>query len=108
MRKWIVLLTLISLMGCTSMAMRGGASRVVSNYQEGDYQESISIADRVLHVYDYDDTQKAMISYYKALSLEALNRVEEAKGLYEYIKTTYPSSEYAFMSGYKLSLLNKQ
>jgi len=35
-------------MGCGSNMRDGGLSRVIGNYEDTDYQESISIADRIL------------------------------------------------------------
>ncbi|MGJ8694532.1 MAG: tetratricopeptide repeat protein [Thalassotalea sp.] len=105
MKVFIVMAALIVLTGCSATAKNGGLSRVIANYDDGDYQESIYIANRIMRTHEYDQSSKAMILYYKALSLAALNRQSEATGIYRFLEKNYPETEYGFIAIEKLKVL---
>ena len=79
--------------------------RVQNNYEDGDYHEAISIADRIMRQYDYDESMKALILYYKAMSLEAINDIDRAIGVYRFIKENHSNTEYGYIASEKLKTI---
>ena len=58
-----------------------------------------------MHQYDYDESMKAMIRYYKAMSLEAINDINGAIGVYRFIKENHANTEYGYMASEKLQAI---
>jgi hypothetical protein len=98
MKYYIAPLLIILIAGCSSMARDGAMIRAHSNFNDGDCADVISIVDRAIRVYDYNDERKAELYFLKAKCLEKTSDIEGAIALHAYIAYTYPKTQYGFRS----------
>ncbi len=80
------------------MAKDGAVIRVHNNYNDGDCKDVISIVDRAVRVYDYNDERKAELLFIKAKCYEKTKDFEGALALHGYIAYTFPKTQYGFRS----------
>jgi len=96
--KYLVVLLVVMISGCTSMAKDGAIIRAYNNYNDNDCQDVISIVDRAVRVYDYNDDRKAELLFLKAQCFEKTKDFEGALALYGYIAYTFPKTQHGFRS----------
>ncbi|OZG70699.1 hypothetical protein BTA51_24200 [Hahella sp. CCB-MM4] len=92
----IFLTLLLGLSGCSSMVKDGAMIRASNNYSDGDYEDTIEIVERSMHMYDYNDEEKSQLLFLKALSFQKLGDVQTAYSVLKYITYKFPETEYGF------------
>jgi hypothetical protein len=107
MRYFIVVFLIMFVSGCASMARDGAIIRAHNNFNDGDCEDVISIADRAVRVYDYDDDRKAELLFLKAKCLEKTKDIEGAIALHAFIAYKYPKTEYGFRSNMIINKVKK-
>jgi len=107
MKYYVVPLLIFVIGGCSSLARDGAMIRAHNNFNEGDCQDVISIVDRAIRVYDYNDERKAELFFLKAKCLEKTHDIEGAIALHAYIAYTYPKTQYGFRSNLIMNKIKK-
>jgi TolA-binding protein len=90
------------LCGCMAMAQRGALNRAYSNYQKGDYEDVLELTSQAESYKEPTREMKAEILFLKALSLEKLERYEEAQGTFKYLSDKFNDTEYGYRAKEKI------
>ena len=98
MKVFAIAFLLAFLTGCASMARDGAVVRAYNNFQRGECRDVISIVDRAVRVYEYEDERQAEMLFLKAGCMERLTDIDGAIALHAYIAHTYPETQFGFRS----------
>jgi len=102
-----IVLVIISLLlqSCYGLAQKGA---MIKAYKAFEKDECSVVMKKLSQAESYKDPSaalKAEISYLRAQCLEKQSKFREAIGIYNYIISTFPQSEYAFRAKERIQAL---
>ena len=92
--------------GCASTTPKDSIGLAYTNFQDGDYQNTLIHIAQVERGRKITDELKAELTYLKAQAYEGLGQRIKAEGLYEYLKEEHSNSQYGYLASKMLESNN--
>jgi len=102
MKKIIILIMSIFIVGCSSMVQKGAISLAYSNFEGRDYEDTLRYISQAENERQPSVELKAELTYLKAQTYEKMGEYRKAKSLYEYLKNEHRSSQYGYLASQRL------
>jgi TonB family protein len=99
--------TLALLTSCSSLLRDGALIGANEAYSSGQFRAALTQLNNAENHAKFTEEQKPYVTFLRASSLEGMGEKELAKGMYQFLVNTYPSSEYAAGAKEKLKALEK-
>jgi outer membrane protein assembly factor BamD (BamD/ComL family) len=104
--KIILMSAVLALAGCAT-AQRGALSRAYSKVEDGKYEGALNDLSRSEKYTSPSEELQAEIAFLRGHCYEALSRLPEAIGSYQYLIEHFPNSIYAYQAKAKLEALER-
>ena len=106
--KVLLILSMITLLlGCSNLVKNGAIIEAQNELDVNNYAEALENTNIAESFGDLSEAESAKLHYLRALSLEGLDRQEEAAFSYRYVLEQHGNSAYAGLAQEKLRELNK-
>jgi len=102
MKKVIIAVISIFVIGCSATVQKGAISLAYSNYEARDYEDTLKYISQAENERQPSVELKAELTYLKAQTYERLGEYGKAKSLYEYLKNEHKSSQYGYLASQRL------